>query len=97
MKLKEISKNIPNFTSSELIKELIKEFNIYEKIIEIGDVNSNIEIIKYILEISNNLSELGYDIEEFINYLENVIEKNYEIKFSSNLESSNSVKIMSIH
>ena len=82
---------------TSILNLIIEEFDFYNKIITVGNVKETIIRIEYILNLSKSLSEIGYDIEAFYNYLENISSKNYDIKFSSNTESSDSCKIMTIH
>lgn len=93
----ELSKYIDNMSIKDFINLVINKFNFYENIIKIGNINSNIIKLDYILNITDSFSSLGYTIKEFSNYLEEIIEKKYDIKFNENKEIGNSVKIMTIH
>ena len=93
----ELSKNIDNMSIKEFIKLIIDRFNLYENIIKIGNVKSNIIKLDYILNLTDNFSSIGYTIEDFADYLSQIIEKEYDIKFNENKDDSNSVKIMTIH
>lgn len=93
----ELSKYIDNMSIKDFINLVIDKFNFYENIIKIGNVNSNIIKLDYILNITDNFSSLGYTIKEFSEYLEEIIDKKYDIKFNENKETGNSVKIMTIH
>ena len=93
--LKEI--NINSYTTKEIINILIDKFNIIDKLNRIGNVENNLIIIEYLLNYLDTKEEIGLSIEDISLYLEDILEKKYDIKFSSNKESSNSVKIMTIH
>ena len=93
--LKEI--NIDGKTTKEIINILIEKFNIIEKLIKIGNIDNNLIILEYLLNYLDTKEALGYTIDNIANYLNEILEKKYEIKFSSNKESSSSVKIMTIH
>ncbi|MBP3635515.1 MAG: UvrD-helicase domain-containing protein [Bacilli bacterium] len=93
----ELSKYIDNMSIKDFINLVIDKFNFYESIIKIGNVNSNIIKLDYILNVTDNFSSLGYTIKDFSEYLEEIIEKKYDIKFNENKETGNSVKIMTIH
>lgn len=92
-----LSKEIGNNSISELLNKIIEKTNMYEKFIEVGDINSAITRISNLLDIASNLSNLGYDIYTFRNYLKELLEQNYEIKYKNNESDTNSVKIMTIH
>ena len=93
--LKEI--NINSYTTKEIINILIDKFNIIDKLNRIGNIENNLIIIEYLLNYLDTKEEIGLSIEDISLYLEDILEKKYDIKFSSNKESSNSVKIMTIH
>lgn len=89
--------NINSMTSKDLINYFIDEFNIFEKLIKIGDIDSNLVVIDYIIDKTEELSNIGYTIKDFNNYLINTFENDLDIKFNVNKESNNSVRIMTIH
>ena len=81
---------------SNTIIEIINSFNFYEKIITVGNVSNHIVVLDNLISISKNLENLGYDIYSFYDYLNKILEENYEINYPVNL-SSEGVKIMTIH
>ena len=89
--------NINSNTTKEIINIVLDKFNIIDKLIKIGDINNNLIIIEYLLNYLDTKEEIGLSIEDISLYLDDILEKKYEIKFSSNKESSNSVRIMTIH
>ena len=89
--------NINSNTTKEIINILLDKFNIIDKLIKIGNINNNLIIIEYLLNYLDTKEEIGLSIEDISLYLDDILEKRYEIKFSSNKESSNSVRIMTIH
>ena len=93
----DISKNIDNMSNYELLLRIISDFNIYNNLIKIGNIKASIVKIDNILDNSKSLSDIGYDIYEFSNYLQTMIDDNYEIKYSVSLGDADSVKLMTIH
>ena len=93
--LKEI--NINCHTSKEIVNIIIDKFNIIDKLNKIGNIENNLVIIEYLINYLDTKEEIGLSIDDISLYLGNILEKSYEIKFSSNKESSNSVRIMTIH
>ena len=81
---------------SNTIIEIINSFNFYEKIITVGNVSNHIVVLDNLIAISKNLENLGYDIYSFYDYLNKILEENYEINYPVNL-SLEGVKIMTIH
>ena len=53
--------------------------------------------IEYLLNLSNNLTELGYTPYELAVYVKEMTEGKNEIKYSLNTSAGNNVKIMNIH
>ena len=96
-KCKKISKNLDNISIKELLEEIIKEFDYYNKIITIGNIQNSIIKLDKLLEMSDNLSNLNYTIENFGNYLQEIIDNEMDIKYNLNNNKGNSVKIMTIH
>ena len=83
---------------SNLILDVYKEFNFYLKSINIGNVDNVNKKLDYIVDVSINLEEMGYNLDNFITYFENVFDKKLDIQFSNKKDtSSNSVNIMTIH
>ena len=93
----ELNSYIDNTSIKDFIKLVIDKFNFYENIIKIGNINSNIIKLDYILNLTDNFSTLGYTIKDFVNYLDEIINKEYDIRFNENKEDNESVKIMTIH
>lgn len=93
--LKEI--NINCHTSKEIVNNIIDKFNIIDKLNKIGNIENNLVILEYLINYLDTKEEIGLSIDDISLYLGDILEKSYEIKFSSNKESSNSVRIMTIH
>lgn len=79
-----------------IIKKILYEFNFYEKLITIGDIENTITRLEYIAKLAGNMAEAGYNVYDFSKYFE-IMLKDYDIKFSLNTEAGNSVSIMTIH
>jgi len=94
---KNISKKIEVFNNYELLKEIINEFNFYEKSIKVGNVEDTIIRINSIYDIAKNISNMGYTPYMFKDYLSKMIESSNEIKYKDGNVKGNSVKIMNIH
>ena len=93
----DISKKIDYITISELLDIIIDEFNYYDKLITIGNIHNNMVKLDKIKDIALNLEGLGYDIEDFSNYLIELTDKGYSMEYKVSDNGSDSVKIMTIH
>lgn len=89
--------SINSYTCAELYEKILDITDFYNKINKIGDYENTNVRIRNIYEISCSLSNLGYTIEEFVNYIDEIIEKEIEIKYSTYSSNSDSVKIITIH
>jgi len=85
-----------SLTPKELILKIIDVFGFYEKIITVGDVEKHIVVLDYLMDISSSLTNMGYTIQDFYEYLESVLENGYDITYDS-FKNPNAVKIMTIH
>lgn len=94
---KEISDIIDTISLEELLDTIIEKYDIYNKLILIGDYKSNILRIEKLKEITSNIVNLNYSVYEYQKYLSNIIDNNMKIEYSTNENSSNTVKIMTIH
>lgn len=94
---KEISNNIDTISIEDLLDIIIDKFDIYNKLILIGDYKSNILRIEKLKEITNNLVNLNYSIYDYKNYLSDILENNLKIEYNINESNNNTVKIMTIH
>lgn len=97
IKAKSISEKLDYVNINSLIVEIIDTFEIYENISKIGNVNSNITILDYLLNSSTSFIDNNMDIYDFINYLKDLTTKGYDIKINRNSGEKSSVKIMTIH
>jgi ATP-dependent helicase/nuclease subunit A len=86
-----------NKSSYEIINDLINEFDFYNKIITIGNESASSVKLNSILSNAKTTSNIGYDINSFSEYLDNVIKEKIDIKYTIHSGVSNSVKIMTIH
>lgn len=82
---------------NEIINNILERFNIYEKLTTLTNIEASIIRINNLLDIANSLNSLEYDIELFIEYLNDVIENGLTVKYSINTKGQDAVKIMNIH
>lgn len=94
---KEISDNIETISIEDIIDIIIDKYDIYNKLILLGDYNSNILRIEKLKEITKNLVDLNYSIYDYKEYLNKIIENNMKIEYNVNDNDNNTVKIMTIH
>lgn len=93
----DLSENLDEKTPNILLKEIIKEFNVYEKLILVGNVDAGIKRINYLIKLASDVEDLGFTIWDFKDYLEQMINDKEEIKYKEAKSNSSSVKLMNIH
>ena len=96
-KCQSLKQNLNEQTNESLIRNIIDTFDLYQKMITIGDINSRITITDSLIKVAINCDKLGYDIKDFYEYLNEVLAEGLDITLALNKEDSNSVKIMTIH
>ncbi|MGN1338219.1 MAG: UvrD-helicase domain-containing protein [Candidatus Coprovivens sp.] len=92
-----ISNNLNNKDITSIVEEIISITNMYEKIITLSNIDNTNKRIDILLDIATNLNNLGYDIYSFRDYLNEILDQDYQIKYKEAKSDSNSVKIMTIH
>ena len=96
-KINKIIDNISSKSISMILDEIINEFDIYERLRRIPDIENNCVKLEYLYNLSDNLNKMGYTYKDFDIYLESIMENNNDIRFSVNKIDGESVKIMTIH
>ena len=71
--------------------------DLYNKLFLLGDNASNTIRIDKLKEITSNLTNLNYDIYDYQKYLEDIISNNLKIEYNVGDNSTDTVKIMTIH
>ena len=93
----EISKRIDFISLDEIIDLIIDKYYLYNKLFLLGDNASNTIRIDKLKEITSNLTNLNYDIYDYQKYLEDIISNNLKIEYNIGDNSTDTVKIMTIH
>ncbi len=92
-----LAKDIDITTPNRLLREIIAEFNFYEKLIKVANVSAAIFRIDYLLDLSTNMEALGFTVKDFLYYLEEMIDNDGGIRYKEARGLGNCVKIMNIH
>jgi ATP-dependent helicase/nuclease subunit A len=93
----EISSVLDTISNNELIDMIIDKFNVYDRLITLGDVHKSMIRIENLKGIASSLETLGYTPFDFGDYLNQMIDNKVDIKYSTSTDSGDSVKIMNIH
>lgn len=94
---KEISDTVDTISLEEILNIITSKYDIYNKLILVGDYQSNVLKIDKLKEITSNLVNLNYDIYSYQKYLQDIIDNKIKIEYQINDNADNTVKIMTIH
>ena len=89
--------NINIKTSNEIFNDILDITDFYNKLYKIGDYENTNVRLETISKLSSSLSNLGLSIIDFRDYLNDIIENNEDIKYTTFSSNSDSVKILTIH
>jgi len=94
-----ISKKVKELTLSEILAEIYKEFDIYYKLVKIGDVEEKENKLNFFLQKFSEFDKLNYTILDAINYLEAVMQSDdVDIEAKGNLKiADDAINMMTIH
>lgn len=96
----DIAKRVSNYSKvysvSKTFEYLLTEFNVYNSLIKIGDVNKHLLVISYLADMISNLTEYQYDFKEIAKHFEVIIDKEIDISYS-NKTNVNGVVLINIH
>ena len=93
----ELSEYIDIYNPSRFLRLLLNKIDYDVKLLNINNIKSNRVRIEYIYNLIKDYEDKGYTIEDFINYLEEILEEDYDLKFNVNSDTNNSSIIMTIH
>ncbi len=88
--------NINNLNCYALLETIIDKFNFYECLLTISDIENHMLVLDNLLHLADNMSKLGYTINDFYNYLDNISTSDMDIKFEK-AKNPDAVKLMTIH
>ena len=96
--VKEIRSIKDQLSINEIIELIDDKFEIVSKANKIKNVKKILVHIEYLSNLSNTLSDLGYTLNDYVLYVDEVFSNDLKIEYKNELESvDNAVKIMTIH
>lgn len=76
---------------------LYKEFEIYESISIIANYYNNTHKLESIIKLAENMDVMGYTINDFVKYFDDLSELDIDIDYKDSDAQSNSVTLINIH
>ena len=89
--------NIDELSILGLLNIIIDRFDFYNKLLTIENTKEVLIKMDYLKNLSINLSSIGYTVEKFSSYLDEIISEEESIDYEIKDTGSNSVKILNIH
>ncbi|MDD6224225.1 MAG: UvrD-helicase domain-containing protein, partial [bacterium] len=80
-----------------ILHQIIEQFQFYDKAITVGNIQSVMNDLEYMLDLARNMKKIDYSMEDFSNYLSEMIQEGKALMIPANSVEENSVKIMTIH
>lgn len=97
-KMKQLAEESKYLTLSELLSKMYQTFDLYHEILKLENIETVTLKLDYLLDVACNLEKMGYQLKEFIDYLEEAINGKTDVTFQRNQETdANSVNLMTIH
>lgn len=82
---------------SSYFNYVLDEFKYEEKLVNIGNMKSFRIRREYLYNLCSDYENMGKSIYDFVLFINDLFEKDYDLKFNVSTDSSNSCRIMTIH
>ena len=86
-----------NESLAVIVNDIIDKYAVYQKLVNLYDIEENIVRIDNVINIASNLNDMGYNLSEFVNYLSDMFNLDLAIKYSTKGTNAKAVKMMNIH
>lgn len=97
-KLNHLAHYSKTHTISSLMREIYHTFQLFDAVIQLGDVELNSDKLVFLLNLSKTLEQNGYDLRKLVTYFEqldtNTLDVSFDVKKESNVDA---VNLMTIH
>lgn len=82
---------------SQILMDILDKTEFYQKLNKIGDYDNTNVRVSSIYDLAHNLENSGYTIEDLKDYIDEIIDNDYEIKYTEFSSADNAVRILTIH
>ena len=89
--------SIDTMSLSSYLRYILDEFNYEEKLLTINNIKSYVIRAEYLYNLAKNMEDEGITVYDFVDYLNEIFDNDYDLKFNINNNTTNSVRIMTIH
>jgi ATP-dependent helicase/nuclease subunit A len=88
---------IPRYSLDEWMHELVHFLKLETKILSLNDIRGNLARLHAIQKLAKDLTELGYTLSQFIDYLSTMNELDIELTIPQTTLADEAVTLMTIH
>ena len=99
-KLMPLAEKLDTLSIAQALDGIIDTFDVYARLIRIGDVKENLIKIDYLYQLAHSLNRSGHDCFSFNEYLDSLFKSDddeRDISYAIDQGSENAVKIINIH
>ncbi|MBQ9019455.1 MAG: UvrD-helicase domain-containing protein [Bacilli bacterium] len=82
---------------SGYLRYVLDEFNYEEKLLSVNNIKNYTTRCEYLYNLAFSMEEVGNTIYDFVGYLNEIFDNEYDLKFNTNSSNSDSIRIMTIH
>lgn len=95
--IQKVAKIMINGTIEDVIQTIYDEFMVYQALTKLGNVVTRSNKLNYFKQLATSFSKQNITINDFINYVDYLMDKKKDLEFSSNNQNNNAVSIITIH
>jgi len=95
--LQRINQKIETHNLEFTIETIINEFDIFNKLSTIGNVQQNINLLNHFYQTAKQMDKMNYSLFDFKEYFEDLKKFEVEAEMKEYDDTSDSVKLLSIH
>ena len=95
--LLELKEMTPRLSLTDLTLLIFEKFDYYNKIPKIGDIMVNNQIIQKLIDFASQAAQLGANLEDFLQLVNNFQDENNPLKFNVTSEVEDAVFLTTIH
>lgn len=92
-----MSKMIDTMNLSQFFLKVIEEFQYEEKLITLGNVRYYQTRLEYLYNLCLDYERAGHTIYDFVDYLNEVFDAGFDLKFNISTKDNDSCRVMTIH
>jgi ATP-dependent helicase/nuclease subunit A len=92
-----LSSFIPLYSLDQFIYELVHYLELETKILSLDDISGNLARLHAIQKLAKDLTELGYTLPQFIDYLSTMTDLDIELTIPQTTVTDDAVTLMTIH